>query len=221
MSSFHTNKEWDETIRLAIEHGWEYQPFGGKSSHSDSTLRCPKDICNRIIIYSTAKATENVARASRKKIVRCSHGADAPTLQQISMRHDQVARLLDAAEHQLRSIALEAQLVELLDEASGGLDSCEFALRAEHRFDQLVDEREVVEASLRELGVEGSLPEKLSQAETTIAESRKLLGDPRTQGHDFHAARERQKGLRAKLMELRSATKSLGTSRTSPDPGSS
>lgn len=70
----HPNKEIEEAIKYAEEHGWTYKD-SGNSAHSWGQLLCPLHTRegHRISIWSTPRNTFNHAQQIRREVERCQH----------------------------------------------------------------------------------------------------------------------------------------------------
>ena len=68
---YHTNKEINQAIQYAIEHGWHIVN-SGKSSHSHCRLRCNFGHHeHQMSIWSTPKNPQNHAKQIIRKVDEC------------------------------------------------------------------------------------------------------------------------------------------------------
>ena len=74
----HPSGAIEEALAYAREHGWEVIKARGGSAHAWGVMRCPGD-CPQVSIFSTPRVPENHARALRRAVDRCPHGAKEET----------------------------------------------------------------------------------------------------------------------------------------------
>lgn len=201
MDKLHPLKEWDETIRLALTCGWTHEK---RSGHTHSVLKCPQGICAEIVIYSTGRSTENVARTSRQKVKRCRHSDDCPSLTQVTQLLDGAERLITAATLQLNQRDNEQKLEELCASADESLQACEAEL------EKLMSVEESLNQQLADHDdSHRSIPENLADSGNQLKEASATLKDPRIQGSDFDPSKKRLHDLGQALKELHQRMKSF------------
>ena len=203
----HTNPEWRQTLRVAQDHGWHFRPSDG---HIFGTLQCrdaPQGERCQQIIFSSGKATDNVAISTRQKIDRCPHvlvesqeAADSAqmTVGQIATMLTKAERLLRAAHSCQREASHRARCEELLSEADASLDRCDELLERATVAD--LSAAEAAAATLNHLAAAGS--QSGADALTLVHEVEDLVGVAEA-GLDSVRPVSRAQELRDRLTSLR------------------
>lgn len=205
----HPSPEWRKTLDMARKAGWLLDKH---SDHSWGRITCNPDLprderCGETV-FSTGSGTENVARSTRRKIDRCSHGkqlsesSTAPGDLEAAKKHLCKADRLVIAARQLLFVDQKTQEVEeLLSQAEICADSAEsLVLKA------IVAEEEADAAKSRGLGLAGSEqpepPNLLNTAEREIDSAAVLVAGP-SRGEDEQEIEVRCQQLRDRICELR------------------
>jgi hypothetical protein len=89
----HSKSWFNDLFKKARGHGWSLETH---SNHGTYTLLCPAGVC-RLLVYSTGKGGESVAKNFGKRIERCIHSAaTTDALTRAIEKLDQAERLLNA-----------------------------------------------------------------------------------------------------------------------------
>lgn len=185
----HRQACWRDTLRKAREHGWYLERT---SDHAWGVLRCPGDGgCAPITIFSTGRGAENVARATKRRVERCRHGAKSPVAK-VQRHLDSAERFANAAEELLRRGECYASVEEALNMASSALTQAE-----QEALLNRIDELPAVEEP-----AEGEVLQQLDGADRELGEARVGLAD--VSGEVGKPYRKRMSALRARVTELRS-----------------
>ncbi len=106
---------WADALEVARGAGWHLITFSG---HTWGKVVCSREVDDphQKVIFSTGRASENVARDLPKLVRRCKHPrkGDSDRLAQAGQLLDGAALLLDAAESRLQSREKAAECEELL-----------------------------------------------------------------------------------------------------------
>lgn len=115
----HPHAAWRASLEEARRQGWHLRVH---SAHTFGTVHCRRgdDASCKVLIFTTGRATENVARQLAKKVSRCPHrGVEVQDsvvdLGAIGVRIGGANRLLDAATRLLDSRDEVDRVAELLD----------------------------------------------------------------------------------------------------------
>jgi hypothetical protein len=140
----HPSPWWRETLDHARAAGWRLKTIEG---HSWGRIVCDPDAENpcKILLFSTGKGAESVARDARKTIDRCGHLAsavDGQGLARAAALLDQAERLIEAARCCLQAAGKEVEAQELLAGAASATTAAEAlldqAMKAESEGNELL-----------------------------------------------------------------------------------
>ena len=140
----HPKAWWRDTLGYARERGWSLTTSSG---HGWGVMRC-QATC-KVVVFSTGRGGESVARSARRVIERCQHGCESVT-SAVNRHLDAAERHTGAAASLLDRRAQYRAVEEMLELADEALAAIQGELLAE--IDELPDEvaEGEIEAALRD-----------------------------------------------------------------------
>lgn len=198
----HPLAEWRETMVIAKEAGWTFVTARG---HIFGTLSCPAELCTRKV-FKSGKGAENVARDTRRLIEKCPHRPEVESaVIRVTLLLANADRLTSGVEVLIRRGQLDAEIEELLTEATQQLDEAESIAR---QFDEAVRLSGQLEQDAAEVLQGVSAVEAMGSASASLRQARLELRSVPTRVPEKDGLRRRLSQLEVRADRLRALLRS-------------